>query len=413
MQPVRCGRRLERRAFLGICSAPAAAAAARWAEFLGAGGRSLPDSGAVPLEWSDRRNVAWRVPLPAYGQSCPVAWDSAAFVTGVAGARKDALLLTSFDLASGEPRWTRRAAPSQRIEDSDMVSKAAPTPAVDASAVYAFFETGNVLAFDHRGEPVWERRLTEEFGDFGGRHGIGSSLRLCRAGVLALAAHDGPSYLICLDRATGQTVWKADRPRGVSWSTPTVMRRGNREIALVSAGSAVEAYDTDDGSLLWTLDGLEGAFIASPVPLAEGALIGSSSKGQNLAVRFGQDLAQAPEVLWRAAEGSSYFSSPLAHRDRVYMVNKAGVAFCLRAESGQAIWHSRLEGQCWASHLGLGDRVYFFGVDGVVEVIRAGDAYERVARNKLSGTGRLYGAALSDQGLLLRFGQELALVSAS
>ncbi len=70
-----------------------------------------------------------------------------------------------------------------------MVSKAAPTPAVDADGVYAFFETGNAAALDHDGRLRWERRLTDEFGEFGSRHGIDRSLRLCRSGVMALVAH--------------------------------------------------------------------------------------------------------------------------------------------------------------------------------------------------------------------------------
>ena len=41
-----------------------------------------------------------------------------------------------------------------------MVSKAAPTAAVDADRVYAFFETGDLAAFSHAGKPLWHRKLT-------------------------------------------------------------------------------------------------------------------------------------------------------------------------------------------------------------------------------------------------------------
>ena len=412
-QLIEASGRVARRHFLAVLATSVGAQGAPWGQFLANGSRSLDGRERLPTEWSDGHNVAWRAAVPGYGQSSPVVVRDRAFVTSVDGAQKESLLVTSIDLALGEPLWTQRFDSTQRIEESDMVSTAAPTPAVHGDTVITFFETGNLLAISLEGERRWERRLTEEYGEFRGRHGIGSSLRVCRAGVLALVAHDGPSYLICIDPEDGRTVWKTDRPEGVSWSTPTTVEHGDREIVLVSAGRALEAYATEDGSLLWVLDGLDGAFIASPTPMSGGAIIGSSMKGKTAAVRFGSKAGSLPQVVWHAQEASSYFSSPLVHRDRVYMTSKAGVAFCLRAETGESVWHSRLEGQCWASAIGLEDHVYFFGVDGVTDVVQAGDEFVQIASNRLSVGGRLYGVALADRGLLLRYARELVLVADS
>ena len=119
-----------------------------------------------------------------------------------------------------------------------------------------------------------------------------------------------------------------------------------------------------------------------------------------------------PEIVWRATEAASYFSSPLVHQSRVYMVSKAGVAFCLDIESGEELWRSRLEGPNWASPIGLKDRVYFCGVNGVTEVIEAGASFTRIARNSLSEESRLYGTAVAEDCLLLRYGRRLIKVSA-
>ena len=399
-----------RRAFLGVLCSSAGLALADWREFRG-DGSSLPGSDErLPLKWSDSTNLSWNRAIPGYGQSSPVIVDQRVFVTCVEGARKDVLMLSAFDLSNGKELWTHRAAPSQIIPDSDMISKAAPTPIADTDGVYAFFETGNLVSLDHRGQLRWERRLTEEFGEFSGRHGIGSSLRFCQSGVMALVAHDGPSYLICLDPTTGKTVWKTDRRRKVSWTTPAIATHDGSELALVSSGDRVEGYDTRDGAWLWSVSGFQRAFVPSPTPIPGGAIIGSTQKGWTSAIRFGTTARSTPEIAWQATEASSSFNSPLVHRSRVFMVNRAGVAFCLDLVTGRNLWHHRLKGPCWASAIGIGELVYFFGVDGVVEVFRAADMPVKIAENRLSAQSRLYGVAVQNGRLVLRFGRRLACI---
>ncbi len=399
-----------RRAVLGGFFAPAWAAAARWAQFRGDGSGTLPVGGRLPVRWSATENVAWTVRPEGYGQSSPVIEDGRIFLTAVDGPAKENLLVSAREASTGELLWTHRASPAQSIEDSDMVSRAAPTPAVDAHGVYAFFETGNVVALDHAGRLRWSRRLTDDYGEFGGRHGIGSSLRLCRAGVMVLVAHDGPSYLVCLDRSTGRTVWKTDRDAGVSWSTPTLMRHADRELALVSCGDRLEAFDTAAGMPLWTLHGVEGAFVASPTPIPGGVILASGTKGHTVGVRFGESAKDTPRIAWRTEEAASYFSSPVMHFSRAYMTNKAGVAFCVDSETGVEVWRERLSGACWASPVAVGGHVYFFGVDGVTAVYRAGDKPVKVAENSLPEESRLYGLAVAGDRLVLRFGRMLACI---
>ena len=46
----------------------------------------------------------------------------------------------------GQPRWTHSFESSDKVKDSNYVSRAAPTPVVDGRGVYAFFESGDVVA---------------------------------------------------------------------------------------------------------------------------------------------------------------------------------------------------------------------------------------------------------------------------
>ena len=62
-----------------------------WPSFRG-DGRSVTSARDLPLEWSDDRNVAWKIALEGYGQSSPVVWRGQAYVTCVEGPNKETLV---------------------------------------------------------------------------------------------------------------------------------------------------------------------------------------------------------------------------------------------------------------------------------------------------------------------------------
>ena len=400
--------RLSRRSFLAA-SLAAPCCAAQWPGFRGWG-----DSCAVgndyPLEWSREKNLAWEAPLPGYGQSSPIVQGSQVFLTTLEGSHKETLSVLSLSLETGDFLWRRDFSPTQRIEVNDMVSRAAPTPAVDADSVYVFFETGEFLGLSHTGELRWKRSLVKEYGEFQGRHGIGSSLRLSRSGVLVLAAHDGPSFLLSADKKTGETLWMTERPPGIAWSTPAVCEQEGEEIVLVSGGDGLNAYGEQDGRRIWGLDGMEGNRIPSPTPFLGGVIIGSSKRGHNLAIRFPTAGEDRPRVLWKAKNATTYFCSVLAHRNHAYFVNKAGVAYCLDLATGTERWTQRLKGQNWVSPIGGGERVYFFSMRHGTEVLQASGYFEKLAENPPLASGRLYGVAAVDSAFLLRYGRSLVKV---
>ncbi len=62
-----------RRMLLGALAAPLLPRAKPWTQFLNNGSGSLADGQSLPLNWSDTRNIAWRAPVPGYGQSSVVS----------------------------------------------------------------------------------------------------------------------------------------------------------------------------------------------------------------------------------------------------------------------------------------------------------------------------------------------------
>jgi outer membrane protein assembly factor BamB len=350
--------------------------------------------------------------LPGYGQSSPIVWRNAVFVTTMQGARKQTPTVLCFDLATGTKLWQREFESTQEIEATNMVTRSSPTPAVDRERVYAFFESGDLVALDHAGNLVWQRSLVEEYGPFTGLHGVGSSLAQTDDAIFVLVNHEGPSYLAAIDKATGENRWKVDYPGRVAWSSPIISPHGKEQTVVVSAAGLVEAFDASTGSRLWQVDGLSGNTVPSATSDGERVYVGSQEVASNVAVDL---VGGKPEIRWRADQASCNFMSPLAHDKRVYMVNRSGVAFCLDADTGEQLWKHRLPDTCWASPLGAGDRVYFFCKDGETVVVRAGDKVELLAENTLSigSDARIYGIAAVDGALILRTGTRLICVGKS
>jgi outer membrane protein assembly factor BamB len=395
-------------AFLLLIPVPALRAASppdSWPGFRGAGD-SATEAKRLPLKWSATENVAWTAELPGYGQSSPVVWKEKVFATSVEGEFKDALHLRCLDLATGKPLWKKQFKGTQKVKNSDYVSKAAPTPVATADRVFALFESGDLFALDHEGKELWSRSLVKDFGPLTNNHGLGSSPVLAGDALLVLVAQDRGGYLLALDAKTGKDRWRAEHAFGSSWSSPTVATCGGETCALVSSSGMAGAFDLKTGKSLWELTGLKGNTVASPTASGDFALLGSSERASQMAVRLGEK----GKVLWRSKGATSSFGSPLVYKGLAYSVSREGVAVCLDPKTGAELWDARLPASCWASPVGGAGRVYFFTRDGVCVVAKAGKEFEKVAENKLPGKGRVYGVAAVEGAFLVRTGNGLVKV---
>jgi outer membrane protein assembly factor BamB len=377
-----------------------------WGGFRGKGD-SRSDSLNLPLGWSDESNLAWRMAIEGYGQSTPVVWGERVFSTSTEGEESERLLVHCHNLKDGELQWCKSVPTPVRIKRSQYVSQAAPSPVVDASGVFVFFESGLLMGLSHSGTELWSRSLTEEYGPMMGNHGIGGSLFQSANSLGVLVDHDGPSYLMRVDKATGENEWKTDREERVSWSTPTLSISENQETLFISSNGVVECFDFKTGKKLWYKDGVEGNTVASPSLAGGLVIVGSSKPEQTQAIRCGNEGVKGGEVSWVAEDATCSFSSPLATERFVYLVNRAGVATCHNLVDGKKLWDLRLPGSCWASPLHAPGRVYFFTKEGATVVLKDDGSTEKLSENSLSIEGKIYGLAAAENAFIMRTGSEL------
>lgn len=169
---------------------------------------------------------------------------------------------------------------------------------------------------------------------------------------------------------------------------------------VVSSVGTVDSYAAATGDLLWTIGDLGGNTVATPSQVDDTRLIIGAAPGRgegdadgaamsNLMIEVtakpnsdGKPVAAA-EVVWRAEKAMASFSSPIAYQGVGYWVNRAGIVFAVDLQNGQQLFAQRIDQAPWATAIGSGDRVYFFGKDGTTTVIQAGKTFEKLASNRL------------------------------
>ena len=238
---------------------------------------------------------------------------------------------------------------------------------------------------------MWKRSLTKDFGAPENHHGLGSSPAQSEGLLFLNIEHEGPSYLIAIDKATGETCWKVERPSGMSWTSPIVIDSVVSPQVVVSSNGSVDSYDALKGERLWSVGDVSGNAIPSPTALGDRVFVGAAvpefgsetvAAQSNLCLKLGS--RDCPhEILWRAEKALCDYASPVASCDCVYYVNKVGAVYCLDVSTGQRHYVRRIEGPCWATPIAAGGYVFFFAKNGVTTVLEAGPLFREVAVNRL------------------------------
>lgn len=361
------------------------ARAGNWPRFRGENGAATAVGENIPVEWTPE-SILWKTKLPGVGASSPAIWGDRIFLTSAEEEGKIRLVLC-YDLPSGKLLW-KREFPFGTHKKHNKNSYATSTPTTDGKHVYAVFtdsEQYRVICLDVEGKPVWDKEL----GAFASQHGSGASPILFEDRLIVCNEQDGPSFIACLSKDTGELEWRTPRKQEiVAYGTPFLLKteHGPRIICCSKAG--LVALDPKDGSEEWICDPFEARVVASPIE-AQGLVIahsGSGSKGDRMiAVRpDGKGDVTASHIVWQETRMLPYCTTPVAVGEHIFTVNDApGLARCLVAKTGREVWTERLEGNFFSSPVCVDERIYAVGEKGDVYVFAAATRFQLLARNKL------------------------------
>jgi outer membrane protein assembly factor BamB len=391
-----------------ILAAGHADAGQDWPQFRGPHGDGTSAARNVPLTWSESNNIAWKVAVPGRGRSSPVVigdrvWLTTALEQGVIRtniksddmqtAEHVTLQAVGLDAKQGKELWRTtlfevdKPAPVHWLN-----SWATPSPVIEKGQLYCDFGTFGTACLDARdGKILWQTCLPLDH-----QVGPGSSPVLWRDLLVLVRDGRDAQYVTALDKQTGRTVWKTDRPpidtsKGdlkKCFTTPLLIASGKGTQLLSPGARWVVSYDPDTGKELWRQRHGEGFSIGSCPVFSHGLAIFSTGcmRPQFLAVNIdGTGEIPATNVVWRITQQVPVMSSPVVSGEEMYWVSDDGMASCADPRTGEIYWQKRAGGRTFASPLYAEGRVYFFAQDGKTTVIRAGRQFEKLAENQLQG----------------------------
>ena len=398
------------------------ARAENWPGWRGPRGDGSSQETTLPLEWdvATGKNIVWKMPLPGEGHSSPIVWNEYLFVTSCLTETGERVLWC-LNRETGTQLWRRTVFDGPLESIHALNSRASGTPATDGKLIFvAFMRTDGklisapnvsgerditrgemiVAAYDFQGNQQWLVRP----GEFISAHGFCSCPLLFEDLVIVNGDHDGDSYIVALDQATGSERWRRKRDYGIrSYVTPLIRVADGRTQMVFSGSKQIISLDPRDGSLHWKFEGPTEQAVASMV--YDGRLFYMACGFPDyfvVALRpNGHGDVTDSSAAWTSTSARCYVPSPVVVDHFLLVPDDRGTASCFDTRTGERLWLGRIGSGFSASLVHAQGLVYFVAQDGRVTIVRPGPTLQMIATNDL-GENVSASPAISHGCLFLR-----------
>lgn len=399
-----------------------------WPQWRGPLANGIAPAANPPLEWSETKNVKWKVKLPGKGTATPIVWNDRVYLlTAIAPEKKSEtkpaepaatnaatgggqggrprgggfgrgekptelheFVVVCLDRKTGKKLWQKTA--KQEIPHEGHHQDhgfASASPVTDGEVVLAYFGSRGLHCYDLDGNLKWSK----DFGDMITRAGFGEGASPALYKDTVVVNWDDEldnDFIIALDKRTGKELWKNARNEATGWSTPFILEYEGKAQVIVSATGKVRSYDLASGKELWSCGGLGSNPIPTPVVGGDTVYVMSGHREPKLmAITLGRtgDLTGTDAVRWSHDKSTPYVPSPVLIGDSLYFISQnTGKLSCFDAKTGQPRYEAQqLEGifGTYASLVTAKDRVYVLGREGKCVVLKHAPKVEILATNKL------------------------------
>jgi outer membrane protein assembly factor BamB len=388
-----------------------------WPQWRGPMGTGEAPVADPPVEWSESKNVKWKVFIPGKSHASPIVWGDTIFIVTaiptesqgkspkeeggrlpkttpknpfVHTDRIHKFAILAIDRNDGRIRWLRVACETLPFDRTHTDGTwASNSPVTDGEHVFAYFGSRGLFCYDMKGNLKWKKNV----GTMSKRlsFGEGSSPSLYGGKIVIVQDHEGQSFIAAFDKKTGEQVWRTDRDELTSWATPVIVVSQGGAQVVTSSTKKVRSYDFATGKLLWEGKGPRYNVIPTPVCGGDMVFLMSSIQKRGLtAIRLSRakgDLSHGDAVAWTLERNIPETPSPLLYKGLLYFLQKnQAVLSCVAAKTGEPQYpplRFRGVGTIYASPVGAKNHIYLMSRKGVTLVIEHGSKGRLLARNIL------------------------------
>jgi outer membrane protein assembly factor BamB len=239
------------------------------------------------------------------------------------------------------------------------------------------------------GTLVWQKDLGDK--RMRNTFGEGSTPALYGNTLVTVWDHQGQSFIVALDKRTGEEKWRQVRTEIDTWATPLVVDVGGKPQVITGAMNQIKSYDLATGQVVWHTAGLTMNAIPSPVFENGTAILMSGFRGNSLkAIKLADakgDITGTGAIQWTLTRDTPYVPSPLLYDGVLYFLkSNNGILPVVNAADGTPHYQlQRLDAvpEVFASPVGAAGRVYIVGRDGKTVVLKHGKTFEILYTNTL------------------------------
>ncbi|MDP4291407.1 MAG: PQQ-binding-like beta-propeller repeat protein [Bacteroidota bacterium] len=372
-----------------------------WTHFRGSNLNGISLTAQAPIRWNDSTNIMWKTDIEGKGWSSPVVWGNQVWVTtAIENGKK--LQGICLDIDSGKKIYDLDLfQPDSIFPKHSINTYATPTCCIEEGFVYLHFGSyGTACVNTSNGAIVWKRT------DLKCNHvqGPGSSPILYKDILILHYEGSDIQYLVALNKRTGETIWKTERPAEIyksmepigrkAYITPIILNIKGEDLLISNGAGACIAYKPETGKEVWRIVKGEDSSVAMPfaengkvyfytsfITPANGdkyiELIAANPDGNG-------DIAKT-NTLWTIKAPTFQLLTPVIKDGMIYTIDSQNTLYCLDANTGKALYSKKLKQKYNSSPVCAGGNVYFTSVKGETLIIKQGSQLQIVSENKLPG----------------------------
>ncbi len=334
-----------------------------------------------PLEWSETKNIVWKAKVPGRGHGSPIVAGDHVVVTA-ADHERNLQSVLCFDRRTGKQLWeTIVHEGGLDVKNNEKSTMASTAAACDGERYFVNFLNGDsvyMTALDLTGKKLWQTKLS----NYVNHQGFGASPMLYHDLVISVSDNkgEGGGVVMAMNRATGDVVWKKERPAKPNYPSVVVLNVAGKDQLFLTGCDLVTSLNPLTGEVYWETEGATTECVTTTV--TDGKHIftsGGYPKNHVSAVT-----ADGSKKLAWENNARTYVPSLLCRDGYLYAVLDAGIAMCWKSDTGEEVWKGRLGGTFSSSPVMVGDRIYATSEEGQTFIFAASkEKFELLSTNKL------------------------------